>query len=59
MSDSSRKKIREIVLKVHREAGIMDKAKGKTKLLFPLVPQEMRELYKRNGAEDELEILLF
>src|SRR6056297_1449261 len=59
LSDSSRQKIREIVLKVHREAGIMEKVKGKTKLLFPLIPQEVRDLYERKGMEDELQILQF
>jgi len=59
LSDSSRQKIRTVVLKVHREAGIMEKVKGKTKLLFPLIPQEVRDLYKRNGMEAELQILQF
>lgn len=59
LSDSSKQKIRTIVLRVHQEAGIMERVKGRMKLLFPLIPQEVRDLYERNGMEDELQILQF
>lgn len=59
LSDSSKQKVREIVLKVHREAGILERAKAKMRLSFPLVPQEVWELYKGHAMEDELKILQF
>jgi hypothetical protein len=59
LSDSSTQKVRAIVLKVHREVGILEKDKAKTQLSFPLVPQEVQELYKEHGMEDEVKILQF
>lgn len=59
LSDSSKQKVRAIVLKVHREAGILVKDKAKMRVSFPLVPQEVQDLYKKHGMEDEVKILQF
>lgn len=59
LSDSSKQKVRAIVLKVHREAGILEKDKAKMRLSFPLFPQEVWQLYKEHGMEDEVKILQF